>query len=95
MGITSGVDIESWVKEDGVEECWATLTCYLLWDNGCNGVDTFECPVGSTMAFKYNDVQYYCKKYGRKYPKYLERTVDAKLVITLKNLLVQKFRRTL
>ena len=80
MGITSGIQIEAYVKEDGVEKCRATLDCDLLWDSGCSGVDKFTCPDGSTMAFKYNYVQYYSKKYDRMYPMYLERTVSEKLV---------------
>jgi hypothetical protein len=90
MGVTSGIDLEATVTEDGVLKCKATRHCPLLWDDDCGGVDTFDCGDGSTMGFKYNYVQYYSKKYDRKYPMYLELSVDAKLVFCIQEVLFRK-----
>ena len=84
MGITSGIELEAWVKEDGVEKCRATRKCPLLWDKDCSGVSTFDCGDGNLMGFRYNYVEYYSKKYNQKYPMYLELSVDAKLVFCSK-----------
>jgi hypothetical protein len=91
MGLTSGIDLEATVTEDGVLKCKATRHCPLLWDDDCGGVDTFDCGDGSTMSFKYNYVQYYSKKYDHNYPMYLEVSVDEKLVYCTQEILFRKF----
>ncbi|KAF5845875.1 hypothetical protein GGP41_008376 [Bipolaris sorokiniana] len=90
MGITSGIELEAWVKEDGVEKCRATRKCPLLWDKDCSGVSTFDCGDGNLMGFRYNYVEYYSKKYNQKYPMYLELSVDAKLVFCTQKILFRE-----
>jgi hypothetical protein len=83
MGITSGIDLEATVMEDGVLTCKAMWHCPLLWDDYCGD--------GSTMSFRYNYVQYYSKKYDHNYLMYLEVSVDEKLVYCTQEILFRKF----